>query len=84
MKCGRNFLSHAVQLPILNKHICSPTFHESSNISFNISYLGYYQRFCRDKPSYISRIGRTESWDACINRSFNTKILLNIKIGNVQ
>ena len=41
-KCGRNCLSRAAQLPVLNGRKRSPTFHESSNISFNISYLGYY------------------------------------------
>ena len=35
-------LSHAAQLPVLNGCKCSLTFHESSNISFNISYLGNY------------------------------------------
>ena len=40
MKCG--MICHAAQLPALNGHKCSPTFYESSNISFNISYLGYY------------------------------------------
>ena len=42
MKCGMNGLSHAAQLPLLNGRKCSRTFHESSNISLNISYLGYY------------------------------------------
>ena len=42
MKCGMICLSHAAQLPVLNGRKCSPTFNESSNISFNISYLGYY------------------------------------------
>ena len=37
---GRNCLSHVAQLPVLNRRKCRPTFHESSNISFNISYLG--------------------------------------------
>ena len=38
-KCGLICLSHAAQLPVLNRRKCSPTFHESSNISLNISYL---------------------------------------------
>ena len=42
MKCGMIRLSHAAQLPVLNGRKCSPTFYESSTISFNISYLGYY------------------------------------------
>ena len=42
MKYGRNCLSYAAQLPVLNGRKCSATFHESSNISFNISYLVYY------------------------------------------
>ena len=42
MKCGMSFLSHAAQLPVLNGCKCSLTFHESSNISFNISNLDYY------------------------------------------
>ena len=41
-KFGRNCPSHAAQLPVLNGRKCSATFHESSNISFNISYLVYY------------------------------------------
>ena len=41
-RCGRNCLSYAAQLSALNGRKGSPTFHESSNISFNISYLGYY------------------------------------------
>ena len=42
MKYGRNCLSYPAQLPVLNGRKCSATFHESSNISFNISYLDYY------------------------------------------
>ena len=41
-KCERNCLSHAAQFPVLNGRKRSPTFHESSNISFNVSYLGYH------------------------------------------
>ena len=37
-KCGRNYLSHAAQLPGLNGRKRSPTFQESSNNS----YLAYY------------------------------------------
>ena len=44
-KCGTICLSHTAQLPVLNGRKCSPTFHESSNILFNISYLGYYRNF---------------------------------------
>ena len=44
MKCGRNCLSHAAQLPVLNGHKSSPTFHESSNISFDISNLCFERR----------------------------------------
>ena len=42
MKYGRNCLSYPAQLPVLNGRKCSATFHEKSNISFNISYLVYY------------------------------------------
>ena len=42
MKCGMICLSYAAQLPVLDGRKYSPTFNESSNISFNISYLGYY------------------------------------------
>ena len=42
MKCEMYYLSHAVQLPVLNGCKRIPTFEGSSNISFNISYLGYY------------------------------------------
>ena len=42
MKCGIICQSHTAKLPVLNGRKCSPTFYESSNISFNISYLGYY------------------------------------------
>ena len=38
MKCGMICPSHAAQLPVLNGRKCSPSFHESSNISLNISY----------------------------------------------
>ena len=38
MKCGIICLNHAAQPQELNRRKCSPTFHESSNISFNISY----------------------------------------------
>ena len=45
-KCGRNCLSHRAQLPVLNRRKSNPIFHESSNYSFNISYLGYYWNLC--------------------------------------
>ena len=45
-KCGIIYPSHTSKLPVLNGHKRSPTFHESSNISFNISYLGYYKNLC--------------------------------------
>ena len=39
MKCGMICLSHAAKLPVINRRKRSLTFYESSNISFNISYL---------------------------------------------
>ena len=39
MKCGMICLSHGAQLLVLNRRKRSQTFHESSTISFNISYL---------------------------------------------
>ena len=55
MKCGMICLCHArhaAQLPVLNGRECCPTFHESSTISFNISYLGYYQNVCHNVTMY--------------------------------
>ena len=48
MKSGRNCLSHAAQLPVLNGRKCSPTCHESStfpilviNKIFGYTYVSY-------------------------------------------
>ena len=45
MKCGMICLSHAAKLPVINRRKRSPTFYESGNISFNISYLVFTKIF---------------------------------------
>ena len=55
-KCGRNCLSHAAQLPVLNGRKHSPTLHVSSSILLKISWKFQLIPFSRLEGVVVTRL----------------------------